>query len=142
MYCEKKFKDKFINYNFDNELIEMDNDLVNSNEAYLDIKNNYIKTSNENLSKISLLIKTYNSLSQNHCKSVNNNVTCHEFTFVNGSNLENVNNQIKNLLKEQQYSYDNFIHYITFINSTKSKTPVKYQEDINQPQTIKVTNRN
>lgn len=142
MYCEKEFKDKFINYNFDNELIEMDNDLVNSNEAYLNIKNNYIKTSNENFDKFSLLIETYNSLSQNYCKSVNKNVTCHEFTFINTSNLENVNNKIKKLLKEQQYLYDNFTHYITFINSTNRKTPIKYQEEINKPQTIKVTDRN
>lgn len=142
MYCKKIFKNKFINCNFDNELIEMNNELVNSNEAYLNIKNNYLKSSNENLSKISLLIEEYDKLSQNHCTSVNNNVTCHKFTFINTNNLENINNQIKNLLKEQQYLYDNFTNYITFINSTKSSIPVKYQEDVNQPQTIKVTDRN
>lgn len=141
MYCKKIFKNKFIKCNFDNELIEMDNQLINSNEEYLNIKNNYLKNSNDNLSKITLLIEQYDLLSKNHCTYVNDNVTCYKYTFVNNNKLENVNNKIKNLLKEQQYLYDNFTHYITFINSIKSTTPVKYQEDINQPQTIKITDR-
>lgn len=141
MYCKKIFKNKYINCNFDNELIEMDNKLLNSNEEYLDIKNNYLKNSTENLSKITLLIEQYDLLSKNHCTSTNDNVTCHEYTFVNTNNLENINNEIKNLLKEQNYLYDNFRNYITFINSTKKIVPVKYQEKINQPQTIKVTDR-
>lgn len=141
MYCKKIFKNKFINCNFDNDLIEMGNELINSNEEYLNIKNNYLKSSNENLSKISLLIEEYNLLSQNHCTSVNDNFICHEYTFVNTNKLESINNKIKNLLKEQNYLYDNFINYITFINSTKRITPTKYQEEVNQPQTIKVTDR-
>lgn len=141
MYCKKYFKNKFINCNFDNELIEMGNELVNSNEEYLNIKNNYLKSSNENLSKISLLIEEYDKLSQHYCTSVDNNLTCYEYTFINTSNLENVNNQIKNLLKEQNYLYNNFTNYITFINSTKSTAPKRYQENVNQPQTIKVTRR-
>ena len=119
----------------------MGNELVNSNEEYLNIKNNYLKNSNENLSKITLLIEEYDLLSHNHYTSVNGNLTCHEFTFVNVNNLENINNKIKNLLKEQNYLYDNFTNYITFINSTKLITPKRYQEDVNQPQTIKVTDR-
>jgi hypothetical protein len=142
MYCKTIFKNKFINCDFDNELIEMNNEFVNSNETYLDIKNNYLKTSNENLSKITLLIEEYDALSKNHCTSQSDNLTCHEYTFVNVNNLENINNKIKNLLKEQQYLYDNFTHYITFINSITSSTPKRYQEDVNQPQTIKITDRN
>lgn len=142
MYCKNIFKNKFINCNFDNELIEMDNELVNSNAEYLDIKNNYLKISNENLSKITVLIEEYNLLSHNYCITSNENITSHQYTFINTNNLENINNNIKKLLKEQQYIYDNFRHYITFINSTKLTLPIKYQEEINQPQTIKITDRN
>ena len=143
MYCKKNFKNKYINCNFDNELIEMDNDKINSNEEYLDIKNNYLKNSNENLLKITLLIDKYDSLVKNHCIKSDNNVTCYEYTFVNTNDLEKTNNKIKDLLKEQKYLYENFTHYITFINSTtKTNLPVKYKEEINQPQTIKVTIRN
>ena len=142
MYCKNIFKDKFINCNFDNELIEMDNALVNSNEEYLDIKNNYLKKSNENLSNITLLIEDYNLLSYNYCITCNENITSHKYTFINTKNLENINNNIKKILKEQQYIYDNFRHYITFINSTKLISPIKYQKEINQPQTIKITDRN
>lgn len=141
MYCKINFTNKFINYDFDNELIEMDNDKINSNEEYLDIKNNYLKNSNDNLTNLCVLIDEYNLLSRNYCITTSENVTCHEYTFVNTDNLDNVNNKIKMLLKKQQYLYNNFTHYIKFINSTKKIMPIRYQQDVNQPQTIKITDR-
>ena len=138
MYSDIDFEKTFIKYNFDNELIEMDNELVNSNKIYLDIKNNYLKTSKKNFIEFQKLYNEYDLLSNNYLVTSDNNTTSHVFTVVNTNILENINSKIKNLLKEQQYIYDNFIHYISFINSSAIVTPTKYQEEINQPLTIKI----
>lgn len=141
LYSIDNFKTMYIEYDFDSQLLDIDNILINSNEHYLDIKNNYLEQTKENFNKFQELQIIHDNLSNNHNITKNNNVVHHSYKFVNKYDLTETNNQIKNLLKNQQYIFDNFNHYISFINSTEIVVDNIYYGDINQPRTIKINNK-
>ena len=49
LYSEQSFNDTFININFDEFLIQNNNNLVNSNEYYLQYKSEYLEKTTTNL---------------------------------------------------------------------------------------------
>lgn len=141
MYSIDNFATTYIEYDFDSQLLDIQNELINSNKHYLDIKNNYLQQTKENFNKFQELQIIHNDLSNNHNITTDNNVVYHSYKFVNKYNLNEINDQIKTLLKNQQYIFDNFNHYISFINSTEIVVENIYHGDINQPRTIKINNK-
>ena len=140
-YSLKDFKINYIDYDFDISLIDQNNDLVNSNTSYLDIKNNYLKQTIINFDKFTELLLKHMELSNNHVINVDNNLTIHSYKFINTKDLHDTNVELKVLLQNQRNIFNNFIHYISFINSTETIRENVYYGDINQPQTIKINNK-
>ena len=118
MYSVETFKTMYIDYTFDNPLLDQNNTLINSNQFYLDIKNNYLKQTQINFNKFKELHNDYTILNNNHTIKCIDNLTTHYYKFINTDNLQNTLYQLKVLLKEQKYLFDNFINYIAFISSS------------------------
>ena len=113
LYDETTFREHFLNLDFDSYLIDKNNNLVNSNEYYLQYKSDYIDKTNENLKKYVKLLKIFIDLSNNY----NINQTKYSYTFVDKNEYNRLNKEIKNLVLEQRQLYNNFMKYIQFINS-------------------------
>ena len=141
MYSLTNFKTVYIDCDFDTCLLDQNNILINSNQHYLDIKNNYLQQTKENFKQFTELLCKHTELSNNYNISNNDNLTTHSYQFVNIGNLQDINSQLKVLLINQQYLFENFNHYILFINSSETMSENIYHGDINQPQTIKINNK-
>lgn len=113
LYNEEQFITMFLNIKFDDFLIDTNNDIVNSNEHYIQYKTEYLSKTNENLKKYKDLVKKFNELSNIY--NINNNK--YSYTFIDKKELSNVNKELKNLLIDQRYLYNNFMNYIQLLNS-------------------------
>ena len=114
LYNEEQFKQTFLNVNFDNVFIENNNNIINSNELYLQYKAEYLKKTYDNLQKYTQLFEIFKQLSNNY-NIVNNNK--YSYTFIDKNEYEKINRQLKNLLIEQRQLYHNFMTYVQFLNS-------------------------
>lgn len=112
LYSEQSFNDTFININFDEFLIQNNNNLVNSNEYYLQYKSEYLEKTTTNLEKYIKLLTQFKQLSNNY--KVDNNK--YSYTFIDKNVYNKINKDIKTLLLEQRELYNNFINYIQFLN--------------------------
>lgn len=112
LYSKDEFKERFLNINFDNILIQEDNPLVNSSEYYLQYKNNYLTLTNKNYTDYCILLDKYLELSNNYT-IVNNKYT---YTIVDKSLYLKLNKDIKNLINNQQKILDNFLHFVNLLN--------------------------
>jgi hypothetical protein len=108
------FKNKFLNINFDDILIEQNSKFINSN-IYLDSKIRYIEHTHDNIQKLNLLLVEYSILNNLYTKDS----TLNKYTFhvVNNEKKEKLNTDIKNIINIQKKLYDNFIHYIQFLTN-------------------------
>lgn len=113
MESEESFKNQFLNINFDEFLFENNNDLVNSNEYYIQYKSEYLSKTQDNFIKYSDLMKTFKYMENNY--TINQNK--YSYTFVNKDEYNRINKELKNLLIEQRTLYNNFMNYIQFLNS-------------------------
>lgn len=113
LYNTEQFKQQFLDINFDNILIENNNDMVNSSEYYIAYKTEYLENTHNNLTKFTELSKQFNELSDNY--TIQNNK--YSYTFVDKSIYNSLNNELKKLLIEQRELYNNFLKYIQFLNS-------------------------
>lgn len=114
LYNEKQFKDIFLKVDFDNYLIQHNNNIINSNELYIQYKTEYLSKTQENLDKYSKLYKIFSELYNNYV--INNNK--YSYTFVDKTEYNKINKSIKELLLEQRQLYNNFMMYIQFLNKT------------------------
>ena len=118
----EEFNGKYYTYDFDNMLIEQDNDYVNSNEHYLEYKNYYLETTQmnaENLRKLIELIEDKNTSDHTNKK--------YTYFIFNKKLHDDTNTQIKELLVQQNQLYNNFITHIHFLNKIKTNTIVRKQ---------------
>ena len=116
LYNKDSFKDQFLKTDFDNYLIEQNNNLVNSNEHYLQYKNDYIKNTNDNYEKfIELLIK-FNALSNNY--NYNTVESKYSYTFIDHNIYSPINTELKRIIERQKKMFDDFINYIQFLNTS------------------------
>jgi hypothetical protein len=113
LYNEENFKNTFLTNNFDDFLINNNNNLVNSNKYYLQFKVEYLNKTTNNLNKYTTLLKEFNELSNNY--KINDNK--YSYTFIDKNLYNKTNNELKSLLLEQRKLYNNFINYIQFLNS-------------------------
>lgn len=113
LYSEEQFITMFLNTKFDDFLIDNNNDIVNSNEHYIQYKTEYLVKTNQNLKKYKELVKKFNELSNIY--NIDNNK--YVYTFIDKNELSNVNKELKHLLIDQRYLYNNFMTYIQLLNS-------------------------
>lgn len=113
MDSEDNFKQKFLNINFDAFLFENNNDLVNSNEFYLQYKTEYMLKTQQNLDKYSQLMKNYNRMENNYNIQSNK----YTYTFFNKDEYNRLHKELNNILVEQRNLYTSFMNYIEFLNS-------------------------
>lgn len=121
LYCCDTFKCDFLDCNFDNILIEEDNPMLNSNEHYIDYKNEYIEQTKINHKKLDELLKKFNILNNFYTKSCDRKYVYH---FIDNDTKEKLNNEIKNIHVYQRKLYINFINHIEFLNNAKNTTTV------------------
>lgn len=115
LYNEEQFKQTFLNVDFDKIFIENNNNIINSNELYLQYKAEYLKKTSDNLQTYTQLFKTFKELSNNY-NIVNNNK--YSYTFIDKNEYKKINKTLKDLLIEQRKLYSNFMTYVQFLNST------------------------
>lgn len=113
-YCIEEFKNTFLRVKFDDMLIDQNNDLINSDLHYLDVKNTYLYKTNINCDNLLQLFNEYYKLNNNYC--CDHNIGRYTYTYVNSNDSECLNNQIKTILKQQNKIYSEFLHYISFLN--------------------------
>jgi hypothetical protein len=113
-YNRDWFNKSFINMNFDNLLIEVDNNLVNSNEYYLEYKNKYLTQTRENFEEFKKIIDVFDKLYHNY--SIQNNK--YTYTYINNKKYEEIKYSLKVLIDNQRHSLDNFLKYIEFLNTS------------------------
>lgn len=113
LYDENQFKQTFLDFDFDNILIQTNNELINSNDLYLKYKAEYLHTTQENLNKYIKLYSVLKQLSNNYI--IENNK--YSYTVIDTLEYNNINKDIKSLIIEQRQLFNNFMKYIQFLNS-------------------------
>lgn len=108
----QEFKTTFIDYKFDEILVNSNNIIVNS-ELYLNVKNNYLETTHVNFNNYLLIYYKYQQLTDNYHQNTLNNVTSYIYNYV--ENNENLKNNLKIILKEQRKIYNDFLHFINLL---------------------------
>lgn len=116
----ENFKSTFLNFDFDKNLIDQNNSLVNSNEYYLVYKNNYLKSTQDNLENYIKLNDQYESLSNNELVTDTGKVKYY-ISNANSGDLDNIKLEMNKILISQRKIYENFIKYIEFLNESKTK---------------------
>jgi hypothetical protein len=114
LYTTDEFKEQFSKTDFDNYLIEQNNSLVNSNEYYLQYKNTYIETTKNNYNTYTKLLDKYNTLTNNYTITSNKYI----YQVIDNKKYDSLNMEIKTLVEEQKKLFNNFIHYIEFLNTS------------------------
>jgi hypothetical protein len=113
LYNQEQFKETFLNFDFDNILIQHNNSLINSNESYLQYKKEYLNNTQDNLEKYTKLYNSFKNLYNNYV--INNNK--YSYTFVDKNEYNKINKDLKGVLIEQRQLYNNFMTYIQLLNS-------------------------
>ena len=108
LYNDEQFKQTFFNVDFDKIFIENNNNIINSNEVYLQYKSEYLNKTSGNLHQYTLLFNTFKRLSNNY--NADNNK--YSYIFVDKNEYNTVNNNLKKLLIEQRQLYNNFMTYV------------------------------
>lgn len=113
-YNRDWFKKNFVNIDFDKSLIEVDNNLVNSNEYYLEYKNKYLDQTANNFQEFEKLIDQFDKFYHNY--SIENNK--YNYTYIDNKEYDNVKYSLKVLINNQRQLLDNFTKYIEFLNTS------------------------
>jgi hypothetical protein len=109
------FKSTFLNYNFDDILLNNNNPLLNSYDIYIQYKQKYIINTRKNYDLYQKLIKEYNNLKKLQYQTPSQNVVI--YTYISIEKLNDLSLKIKQLIKIQQQHLDNFLDYINHLNN-------------------------
>ena len=121
------FYSQYININFDEILLENNNDLINSEEFYLIYKKTYFDETLKNFEKF----KIYNS-ELNELSNLNDKTTSkYKHVYIDTIRFEFLKQSIKNIVIFQNKLLDNFHHYITLLNTHPEKFKSKNEDNIN-----------
>jgi hypothetical protein len=119
-------------------LIEEDNELLNSNEHYIDYKNEYIEQTNINHKKLDELLKKFNILNNFYTKSCDRKYIYH---FIDNDTKEKLNNEIKDIHLYQRKLYTNFLKHIEFLNIAKNTTTNETVKILDKSRMTKLVNK-
>lgn len=115
-YDIDKFKQQYLNVNFDQILIEQSNNVVNSNKYYLRYKNDYLKSTKDNFNILSELIPKFNDLNNVYTKTDSNKYT---YRYIKINDKNEYDRQIREIYTKQKMLLNDFIHYIDYLNKIK-----------------------
>lgn len=118
-YNIERFEKLFLNIDFDNYFIEKNNNLVNSDEHYLKYKSEYFLTTNHNFDLLKILIEKFKLLDNNYIKL--SDINKYIYHFIDKTEYDSINNQLKNILEVQKKTIQDFTTYINFLNSEQPK---------------------
>lgn len=111
---ELDFKSTFLNYDFDSILINNNNPLINSYDIYIQYKQKYIINARKNFDLYQKLLKEYLNLKKVEYQTPSSNVII--YTYIKSDKFNDIKLKIKNIIKDQQRSLDNFLNYINHLN--------------------------
>lgn len=148
------FKEKFIDKNFDNILINNNNVLLNSKEHYIQYKQKYIEDTLYNFKEFSKLYleiskncieeNTYSYINKYICKDI---LTKHIYLYTDPQEEQHIQQKINYIIYTQEKLYENFLHYLDMLNlhsnsiSQKTKTNSKNNNQPNKQQISKQRNK-
>lgn len=105
---------QYIKINFDTVLLENNNNLINSEEFYLQYKKHYFEETNMNHQSFQ---KLNNELKGLLDKESSINGTKYNFVFIDQTRINDLKTQLKNILIKQNKLLDNFNNYIILLNT-------------------------
>jgi len=114
MYSLERFKEKYLEVNFDNYLLEENNQYVNSNEHYLELKNDYFIKTRENFNRFKALLEIYGSYKNNY--KINEEGSEHIFIYMDQSKKKNINKELKDIILDQNRNLDCLMSRIKLLN--------------------------
>jgi hypothetical protein len=123
------FKKEFLLINFDELLLKHNNPLINSQEHYINYKQNYISATKQNLEKydnIKLQIDELSNTVLSPSKIF--------YTYVDQDFLQSLHQQLKTILIHQRNLLDNFLLYLKHINNDYKKI---IKENVPQTKSVK-----
>jgi hypothetical protein len=123
IYCLEKFKNDFLDVDFDNLLQEQNNTLVNSNTHYLNLKNSYLEETAKSYKILQDLSMKFNLLINNYTKTetIDSNVIRHKYTLIDSLEQDTLNEEMKTIFEKQKKFFATFISYINFLNQIQTK---------------------
>jgi hypothetical protein len=113
------FSDKFLKINFDQQLMEMNNPLINSQEHYINYKQKYMELTKNNLKTYTELAKQMADLHNLEYNVIS--VSKVIYTYIDKDKLCNIKQAIKAIEVEQQIRLNEFLRYIEHLNANYSK---------------------
>ena len=127
------FYSKYINVNFDNILLESNNDLVNSEDHYLKYKKEYMEETQVNYEKFKEYKQKLSELSD---LQYTKNASKYTYVYINDNEVNIVKHNLKNIIILQNRLFENFSHYISLLNTDKllfkeKENPVLIKQRVN-----------
>ena len=117
----------YININFDEILLENNNNLLNSEEFYLMYKKDYFDQTSENFEKYKKWEAELKELTNFNISKSNK----YKYVYTDITKVEYLKQVLKNLIIDQNKLLDNFHHYVTLLNTHPEKFKVR-TEDVQQ----------
>lgn len=114
---------QYLSINFDNMIL---NDLVHSEEFYLQYKRKYLQQTESNYKQFNIYVDELNKLTDIQ-SSVSG--TKYKYVYVDTNRLEYLKQQIKNIVISQNILLDNFNNHIILLNTN----PEKFQNISEKP---------
>jgi hypothetical protein len=110
------FYKQYVNINFDEILRENNNPLVTSQTVYLNFKKDYVDKTLQAYDSFN----KYNSELQS-LENVNgySSDTKHVYVYKNDKRIQELRQQIKNIVIDQERRFNDFYHYITLLNTNR-----------------------
>lgn len=118
---------QYININFDEILLENNNNLLNSEEFYLMYKKDYFDQTSENFEKYKKWEAELKELTNFNISKSNK----YKYVYTDITKVEYLKQVLKNLIIDQNKLLDNFHHYVTLLNTHPEKFKVR-TEDVQQ----------
>ena len=118
---------QYININFDEILLENNNNLLNSEEFYLMYKKDYFDQTSENFEKYKKWEAELKELTNFNVSKSNK----YKYVYTDITKVEYLKQVLKNLIIDQNKLLDNFHHYVTLLNTHPEKFKVR-TEDVQQ----------
>jgi hypothetical protein len=129
------FKKEFMDFNFDDILLQSNNSLVNSYVHYTSHKQQYIKETLENFRTLTFLNQNLDEICKIKCSSGSCKTKVH-VTILDGSGEGKLRLQIKAVVLKQRKLFANLINYINFLNENE-KVLIGTEASFNQNAKIK-----
>lgn len=114
------FHSRYINFDFDKILKDNNNNLVNSEDVYLNFKKQYFDETVLAYKEFQESSKRLNELQELGGYKHNSKRTKHLFVYIDEEKIENLKIQIKKIYMTQEKRFSNFYNYIVLLNTKQN----------------------